>query len=278
VDQVITFVSMTYNLWGDSYAEQRAPALQALLETRPPDLLATQELRAWSRDLIDATLVEHERVHDSGAGWERQSNLWWRRDMFTAIDSGWSDVGILSTGAGLFWVRLLPYSAEAPELVFSTAHLTWPGHPDEQVDRINRRTQQAQAIVAELDRLAGDAACLFTVDINDIGAPLWALGHAGFADSFTSLGRVSPPTHPVEPIPHRPNAGTPQSPLESPSKAIDWQFARGPLQARSSEVVEFFFQGHAPSDHRPVVSTFTLGGPVGSAHSNSHPSLDEERT
>lgn len=170
-----TFVAMTYNLWGDTYAEQRRPALADLLSLRPPDLLATQELRGWSRDLIDAELTGHDRVDDDFGGWERQSNLWWRRDLFGYVEHGASDVGILDRDARLFWVRLRTATPPERELIFSTAHLTWPGHPDERADGVNRRTGQAEKIVAELDRLAGNGPCLFTVDINDIGAPLWAL-------------------------------------------------------------------------------------------------------
>lgn len=257
----VTFVAMTYNVWGETYAEPRRPALTGLLRTRPPDLLAVQELRGWSRSVIDATLAGHERVRDDFGGWERQSNLWWRRDLFRAVDHGASEVGILAEDARLFWVRLRTTVQPARELVFSTAHLTWPGHPDERADGVNRRTAQAEAVVAELDWLAGADACIFTVDINDIGAPLWVLGNAGYLDSFSALGRLSPPTHPVQPLPHTDQRGTRLSPLMSPAKAIDWLFSRGPLTVRSSEVVEFFLAGHAASDHRPVVGTYTLRDP-----------------
>lgn len=254
----VTFVAMTYNLWGDTYAEQRGPALAELLGLRPPDLLAAQELRNWSRDLVDAELGGHDRVIDDFGGWRRQSNLWWRRDLFRYVEHGASDVGILDPEARLFWVRLRTAAGSPRELLFSTAHLTWPGHRDERADGINRRTRQAEAVVAELNRLAGDGPCLFTVDINDIGPPLWALGNAGYLDSFTALGRQSPATHPVQPLPHSAERGTRLSPLMSPAKAIDWLFVRGPLAVRSSEVVEFFSAGHAPSDHRPVAGTFTF--------------------
>lgn len=253
-----TVVAMTYNVWGDSYAAEREPALRELLRVRPPDLLAVQELRPWSRDLIDGELPDHDRVHDDFGGWERQGNLWWRRDLFQAVGHGAIDVGILAKDARLFWVRLRTRADPPAELLFSTAHLTWPGHPAEQADGINRRTPQATAVTAALDRLAGPGACLFAVDINDVGPPLWALGNAGFLDSFSALGRQSPPTHPVQPLPHVTGRGTVLSPLESPAKAIDWLFLRGPMAARASEVVEFFFAGNAASDHRPVASTFTL--------------------
>lgn len=252
-----TFVSMTYNLWGDHWLAQREPALRAFFTLRAPDLLAVQELRPGSRDLLDEVLATHHRVHDDFPGWAGQSNLWWRREVFGYLEHGAEDVGIREEHARLFWVRLQP-AGDHPPLVFSTAHLSWPGNAQERADGRNARTGQARAVVDALARIAGEAPCIFTVDINDIGEPNWTLGNAGFRDSFTSLGRHSPPTHPVVPVPFATELGTPMSPLASPAKAIDWQFHRGGLVPRCSEVVEFFHDGHAPSDHRPVVTTFTL--------------------
>ena len=254
-----TFVAMTYNLWADFHLDQRRDALTCLFTTRPPDLLAVQELRPTTRKLLDDALPDHERVAGT-AGWETQSNLWWRRDLFTYVEHGAEDVGILSPDAKLFWATLRTNDGtnDGTELVFSTAHLTWPGHPDERTDHVNRRVTQARAIAETLERLAGRNACLFTVDINDIGPPQWELGNAGFLDSFTALGRHSPVTHPVVPTVATGPIGTRLSPLASPPKAIDWIFARGPLAARSSEVVDFFHDGRAPSDHHPVVATYTL--------------------
>jgi len=253
-----SFVAMTYNLWSDFYLDDRRDALRALLTTRPPDLLATQELRGTTRALVDEVLAGHDRVDDPFPGWEKQSNLWWRRDLFELIEYGAEDVGILSPDAALFWVRLRPRDPGLPGLVFSTAHLTWPGHPDERADSRNRRVGQARAIAEALERLAGDGPCLFTVDINDIGPPQWELGNAGFLDSFTALGRHSPVTHPVVPTVAPVPIGTKLSPLASPPKAIDWIFGRGPLVPRCSEVVEFFHAGRAPSDHHPVAATYTF--------------------
>ena len=100
-----SFVAMTYNLWADFHLDNRRDALTAFFTIRPPDLLAVQELRPSTRKLLDDALPDHDRV-DGTAGWETQSNLWWRRDLFTPIESGAEDVGILSPDARLFWVRL----------------------------------------------------------------------------------------------------------------------------------------------------------------------------
>lgn len=253
-----TFVCMTYNLWGDTHAAEREPALRAFLRLRQPDLLATQELRPWSRHVVDEELADHERVEDPFPGWARQSNLWWRRSVFAHSDHGAGDVGILDDAARLFWVRLRDRRGGG-DLVFATAHLTWPGHAEERADGRNRRAPQAERIVAALDVLtAGGIPCIFTADVNDIGPPNWALGNGGFLDSFTSLGQHSPVTHPVVPTPFTCEVGTRLSPLASPAKAIDWLFHRGPLTCRSSEVTDYFHHASAPSDHKAVLGSYTF--------------------
>jgi len=257
-----TIVVQTHNLWGDAWASERSEALRSLYQRRAPDLLAAQELRGWSRDLLDAAMPHHKRVHDDFSGWEGQSNLWWDARMFDAIEHGAADVGILAEGARLFWVRLrhLPSGAN---LLWSTAHLTWPGHDVEQEDGVNLRVPQARRIVEELDRLGeSHEAVFFTVDINDIAGANWALGNAGFLDSFSALGRHSPVTHPVIPSGFAEEVGTRLSPLASPPKAIDWIFSRGPVRARASEVVEYFHRGVAPSDHYPVAATVDVDAPA----------------
>ncbi|NDL56696.1 endonuclease/exonuclease/phosphatase family protein [Phytoactinopolyspora mesophila] len=251
-----TFVAMTYNIWGGHRLTERTRALQSLFKLREPDVFGVQELQPESRVVLDDALPEHSRVEDDFPGWATQSNIWWRDDVFTLEDYGAEDIGIRSEHARLFWVRLRPSgTGDLPSLLFSTAHLTWPGHPQERVDDVNPRVGQARQAVAVLNRLAPDGPCLFTGDMNDYARPLWPLREAGFTDSFTALGTTSPPTHPVFPL-VEPGQGW--APAESPQKAIDWLFHRGPLRPRCSEVVEFFFEGQAPSDHKPVTATYTL--------------------
>jgi endonuclease/exonuclease/phosphatase family metal-dependent hydrolase len=252
-----TFVVQTHNLWGDAWAEERADALRRLYAARPPDLLATQELRPWSRDALDAAMPDHDRVHDDLPGWQRQSNLWWRRDLFTEIAHGAEDVGILDEAARLFWVRL-DCADGGGTVLLSTAHLSYAGTAIEMETGVNQRVPQAQRIIRELARIAGEGEpVLFTVDINDIGVPLWTFGNGGYLDAFSALGRHCPPTHPVIPSGFADTVGTSKSPVASPPKAIDWIYFRGPVRPRLAEVVEFFHRGVAPSDHAPVAAAFS---------------------
>jgi len=253
----LTFIAQTHNLWGDHHAAERVTAMRALYELRAPDLLATQETRGWSRALLDEVMPGHARVRDDFPGWERQSNLWWNRELFSEVEHGAEDVGIVDEHARLFWVRLrTPHDTT---ILFTTAHLSYSGNAIEVETGVNQRTPQAHRIVAELDRLARpEEPVFFASDTNAVGTAIWVIGNAGYLDSFTALNRQAPPTHPVVPNPFRERVGTPKSPIGSPHKTIDYIFFRGPVRARSAEVVEFFDRGIAPSDHYPVATTFAL--------------------
>ena len=256
----LNVIVQTHNLWGDHHAAERVGALRGLYQRRPPDLLGTQETRAWSRDVLDAAMVGHERVHDDFPGWERQSNLWWDRELFSHVEHGAEDVGIHDPYARLFWVRLRIHGGPRT-LLWSTAHLSYSGNAVEVDTGVNQRTLQARRVVDALAALERPGEPVFlTSDTNAIATAIWVIGNAGYLDSFTALNRQAPPTHPVNPNPFAATVGTPRSPIGSPQKVIDYIFFRGPARPRSAEVVEYFDRGIAPSDHYPVASTFALSG------------------
>jgi endonuclease/exonuclease/phosphatase family metal-dependent hydrolase len=254
----LNVIAQTHNLWGDHHAAERVNAMRAMYERRAPDLLATQETRTWSRDLLDAAMPGHARVHDDFPGWESQSNLWWNTELFSEVEHGAEDVGIHDAHARLFWVRLRV--AGGPRtILWTTAHLSYSGNAVEVETGVNQRTPQARRVVDELERLGQpDEPVFFASDTNAIATAIWVIGNAGYLDSFSALNRQAPPTHPVVPNVFRETVGTPKSPIASPHKTIDYIFFRGPARARSAEVVEFFDRGIAPSDHYPVASTFAL--------------------
>lgn len=256
----LTFVAQTHNLWGDHHAAERVDSLRGLYECRPPDLLATQETRSWSRDALDAALPGHERVHDDFPGWEQQSNLWWSAELFDEVEHGAEDVGIHDRYARLFWVRL-QVEGGPRTLLWTTAHLSYSGTPVEVETGVDQRAPQARRVVAALNRLGRpDEPVFLASDTNAIATAIWVIGNGGYLDSFTALNRQAPPTHPVVPNPFASTVGTPRSPIGSPQKTIDYLFFRGPVRSRSAEVVEFWDRGIAPSDHYPVASTFALDG------------------
>ena len=254
----LTFIAQSHNLWGDHHAEGRVEAMRALYERRAPDLLATQETRAWSREILDAAMPGHERVHDDFAGWESQSNLWWNSELFSEVEHGAEDVGIHDANARLFWVRLRVVGEERT-ILWTTAHLSYSGNAVEVETGVNQRTPQAHRVTEELARLAlPDEPVFFASDTNAIATAIWGVGNAGDIDSFRALNKHGPPPHPVVPNPFRDVVATPKSPIASPHKTIDYIFFRGPVRPRSAEVVEFFHRGISPSDHYPVASAFTL--------------------
>ncbi|REF37172.1 endonuclease/exonuclease/phosphatase family protein [Thermasporomyces composti] len=253
----LTTVMMTYNIWGDTFWPQREPALRALLTLRDPDILGVQELRPHSRQVIDEALPGHDRVHDDFPGWSVEGNIWWRRELYELVEYGAEDVGMRETYRRLFWVRLRPRCFQSgPSLVFSTAHFTWPGNPQEVEDDRNPRVEQARRTAEALTRIAGDDACVFVGDLNDHARPIAVLRDAGFRDAFAAMGTSSPTTHPVIPLPVKEDGAAPAY----LRKTLDYQFHRGPITPRLSEVIDFFHQGLAPSDHKPVITTYTIDG------------------
>ncbi|WP_298862569.1 endonuclease/exonuclease/phosphatase family protein [uncultured Microbacterium sp.] len=258
-----TFIAQTHNLWGDHHGADRADALRGLYERRAPDLLATQETRAWSRDLLDATMPGHDRVQDDFAGWQDEGCLWWDRELFTEVEHGAEDVGIHSPHARLFWVRLQVEGTDRT-LLWTTAHLSYSGNAVEVETGVNQRTIQARRVIETLERLTHPGeAVLFASDTNAIATAIWIIGNAGYLDGFSALNRQAPPTHPVIPNAFASVVGTPKSPIASPQKTIDYIFFRGPLRARAAEVVEYFDRGIAPSDHYPVATAFALDRTTG---------------
>lgn len=254
----LTTVMVTYNLWGDAFWPQREPALRSFLTLRDPDLLGVQELRPASRQVIDEALPGHDRVDDDEfPGWSVEGNIWWRRELYDLVEYGAEDVGMREPQRRLFWVRLRPRCFESgPALVFATAHFTWPGNKQEVEDDRNPRVEQARRTAEALTRIAGDDACVFVGDLNDHTRPIRVLREAGFHDAFGALGSTSPITHPVIPLPSNEDTQLSAHLL----KTLDYQFHRGPITPRLSEVVDFFHNGLAPSDHKPVVTTYTMVG------------------
>lgn len=252
-----TTVTMTYNIGGRHRLAERAAALRAFLPTRFPDILAVQELKPETRELLDDILEGHTRVDDDFVGWAEGSNIWWRRDLYQLVDHGAEDIGSAKEHRRLFWAKLRPLLLDAAEpLVFATAHYTWSGFGSESTDGFNPRIRETQRTVDVLDRLAPAGPCLFVGDLNDEHHPVRVLRRAGFQDCFRALGGHSPATAPVMPfvLP----AGDDNDPPRDIQRVIDYQFHRGPIRPRCAEVADFFLGGVAPSDHRPVVATYTL--------------------
>lgn len=249
-----TFTSMTLNLWGDWDFARRRASLAQMMGQRQPDLLGVQELCPQSVEVIDEALPKHSRVQGDG-GWLEESNLWWNGELFEKIEHGFDRIGHQEPLRGLFWVKLA--HRDHPDLapvILASAHLTFPGNPDEVRTERSPRTDQARAAARRLLDLAGDGPALLCLDANDYARPLWAMYDAGFRDPFGTLGRTCPFTFPVTPRFDRPMRWEGVQVVE---KVLDWHLFVGDLRPRCAEVVEFFLDNVAPSDHKPVMTAFT---------------------
>lgn len=242
-------VVMTHNLWADNRWPEREPALRALLRTRRPDVYAVQELRPATRDVIDSELPGHHRVEDDERGWSHESSIWWDAGLFTEVEHGALDIGIgvdeVHRDRRLFWVRLA--DRDGATIIVSTAHFCFPGTRCELEEHVNPRIAQSEAAGAALAELgAPGEPVLFMGDLNESWHVLRLLHAAGLSDSYSALGIVPPPTWPTVPTWPQPTAPW----------VIDFQFHRGRIRALTTEVVDFFHGDIAPSDHKPVVTTY----------------------
>ncbi len=243
----IRFTVMTYNIWASSRWPERKEPLKQFLEYHQPDILCLQELRPETRNLIDEVLTGHQRIDDPFAGWKREGNIYFNRELFERVKHGAEDIGLFEEARRLFWVQLRFRFNPKRTLFVSTVHYTWAGNEQEKNGGVNPRYAQAQRTVEVLRRLVPNTEpLLFMGDLNDFVHPIRILRESGLCDSFAGLGRHTDYTHPASPTAQ----GTPQS--------IDWIFHRGPIRPMTSEVVDFYLNDLAPSDHKAVLATYRL--------------------
>lgn len=244
---------VTYNIWADHRWDFRRKALQRFLEVFDPDVLCLQELHAGSRELIDEVLFDHQRVHDDFAGWTTESNIYWRKSLFSEIEHGAADVRIREPGLRrLYWTRLHVDPLDRSILV-ATAHLTHQRHVDEASTGHSPRVDETRRIIQELQRLNRDSEPLFFMgDMNDAVHPPNLLAQAGYLSCFAALGIPSEPTFKVYPT-----AGVLQGQLPI-TQCVDWLVANGHARAISAGSPHFFLEDAAPSDHWPVHAVYEI--------------------
>jgi endonuclease/exonuclease/phosphatase (EEP) superfamily protein YafD len=246
------FVVTTCNIWERARWPERSAPLRSYLELTGPDVLAIQELRPETREVIDDALPSHDRVEDPFVGWLEEGTIYWRRSLFEEVEHGAEDVGhVYSPNRRLFWVRLRHRPSGSTVLV-TTVHFTWQGNPGEREAGQSPRNAEARATLAALERLSpaqetGGEPVLFMGDLNDATNAIKTLREGGLTDSSTATGSPLLPTHPARPT----ATGVPQ--------VLDWQFHRGEVRALTSHVGDYFLDDVAPSDHKPVVVTYGIG-------------------
>jgi endonuclease/exonuclease/phosphatase family metal-dependent hydrolase len=241
---------VTYNIWNTQRWDAREPALRQFVATIDPDILCLQELRQETRDCLDDAMPQHARVQDEFPGWCCQSNIYWRRELFTEVEHGTQDIGILEKHRRLFWVRLRLAGSDRTVFV-STAHLTYQGNTDERETGHSPRVEQTRRIIQALRGLIGrDEPGIFTGDLNDPYLPMRMLLEAGYANCFAGLGILPDPTHPCIPTVNTAPRLAPQ--------AIDWIVANERARSIAALVPRFYHGDVAPSDHWPVLAVYEL--------------------
>jgi endonuclease/exonuclease/phosphatase family metal-dependent hydrolase len=244
---------ITCNIWNKERWKFRREALRKFLELFTPDILCVQELVPMSRDFLDEVLPEHERVHDRLTGWNRESNIWWRKSVFREVEHGAEEVEIRdSRHRRLFWLRLKANTHERSLLV-STAHLSHQRGSHELKTGESSRVGETNRIVAALKRLAGPREPVFFMgDLNDPAVAPTLLEKAGYLSSFAVLGLQPEPTFKCYPT-----AAVAPGKLAM-SETIDWIVANDEARPICTTVPRVFFEDSAPSDHWPVQAVYEV--------------------
>lgn len=255
----LRFTVCTYNIWTDTRWPERRPALQAFVRAHMPDILCVQELQSDSKAALDEVLsATHTRVEDPFEGWTREGNIYFNSTLFEIVEHGAEQIGICEEFRRLFWVRLrvkgdsgdsASNTTNDKSLLVSTAHYTWFGHVVPMETEKNVRIPQARATLETLARIGKpDEPQLFMGDLNDQGEPIRVLMNGGLTPNFMALGRYPAFTHPAIPT----AVGAPCT--------IDWMMHRGAIRPMTAEVVDFYHNEIAPSDHKPVLATYRFEG------------------
>lgn len=244
---------LTFNIWNNSRWAERKPSLLKFFQTYQPDIFCLQELTLESRSLIDQEMRTYSRVQDDFAGWEKESNIFWNSQLLEEVEHGIEDIGISSNEfRRLFWVRL-NIKDQQKTIFVATAHYTYQGHPNEVATGLSPRGEQARRTVIALEHLVkqGEPA-FFMGDLNDTVLPVLILHEAGYRSCFSRLGILPPPTWPSLPTANLKPGD------EFTNQTIDWLVSNDHARPLAAEVPQFYYQGHSPSDHWPVLAIYEV--------------------
>ena len=189
----ISVVSL--NLWNTEHLEKRLDALRGFLSTYNADIFLFQEIRPELIKEFEKVLVNHNYISDPDKGWERESNIFYKKDMFTLLENGRIDLDMPEKERGVFWAKL-KHNIEGKEFIASTVHLTWQGNADEVRTGLPYRHREAHDIVKKFPKIYGSLPVFIAGDFNDPLHPGRMLQEAGFKDVFTILHEPHPLTFP----------------------------------------------------------------------------------
>ena len=232
--------------------QNRIPLAVRIIRNYEPDTFGVQEAHIGWMNALAASLPDYAWVgvgRDDGAEKGEFSAVFFRRDMFTLIDSGTFWLSETPEKPGLGWdadcIRvctwaLLENVETGKRFVHFNTHL----------DHIGPVAQQKGAeLVAERSRtLFADVPAFFTGDFNVTpdSAPCKAVKSGGFLDARD----VAPVT----------DKGVTFHDFESgrESSVIDYVFVRGDVKVNSFSVIRDKIDGDLPSDHYPVIAEIDI--------------------
>lgn len=235
----------TLNLWNTVLLEKRRNALQSFLSTYRSDIFCFQEIRGELIEIIREALPDYGYVHGD-AGWIDQSNIFFRKDIFTLEEAYYSPLGMPAADRGLFTVRLRDRSGE--EILASTVHFTYQEYERECSTGISPRHQEAMNASERLLELP-DLPHVLAGDFNDPVHPQRIIAEkTDFRDIFRILSTEHPLTFP----------NTFLSPELYIVEAIDRVMVRKMRPCLASSP-RFVYPGEAVSDHYPVCAMLEYG-------------------
>lgn len=235
------------NLWNTEHLEKRAECLTSFLRTYKSDIFCFQEIRPELITLIDSALPEWERVVTTLPNWNYESNIYYKKEMFTLLDYTLTSLEMPEKLRGLFTIKLM-VKENGKELFVNTVHFTHQGNADELRTGMPYRPKEAHLAALKLKEMVTNQPCLLTGDFNDPLQPARILNEdADLLEVFTTLGLPSPVTFPCPYL----------SEENYLVEAIDKIMYKNctPLMASSPH---FYIPGGVLSDHWPVMAMFEL--------------------
>lgn len=247
----------TLNVWGSNYWPQRSGPLSQTMLTMRSDVYLLQEVTPDIIDFLDVNLTNYERVKENNReGWRKESNIYWNKDIFEMVDSGFGDLDLEEHPLrGFFWVRLRLKSETGQTVFFSTAHFPWVGSQLEIETGVNQRIHATVKVCEHLRRLVPlNEAAIFAGDLNDDYHPIRILSdECAFSDVFEALDLPPPITHPVRP-------SDPREEMR-PNRTLDWILCSLPSGSRVVGAYAKSVRGGAYppiSDHLPVMAIIEI--------------------
>lgn len=230
----------TLNLWNTVELERRRNALQSFLSTYRSDVYVFQEIRPELVKIIREALPDYEYIQRD-KGWMHESNIFFRRSIFSLKEAYYSSLDMPAEERGLFTVRL--EDREGNEILVSTVHFTYQEYEVECRTGVSSRHNEALKASEKL-LLLPDLPHVIAGDFNDPIHPSRIIREkTDFRDIFCMLKTEHPLTFP----------NTFLSPELYLVEAIDRVMVRRmrPLLATSPR---FVYPGEAVSDHYPVTA------------------------